>query len=196
MAVKLAKGGKVSLAKAAEGTGVSSWTQLVVGCSWGENQFETGGANDLDASAFKLGANGHVRKVEDFLFYKNLDTPGLHHSGDERTGAKEGDDESITITFADLEPDVEKIAFVVTIDGAEASGKNFGSVVGASFHIYDPATGIDLIQVDLTEDFSIETAVVIGELYKHNGEWKFNAIEQGWSGGLKAVCAHYGVDAE
>lgn len=196
MAIKLSKGGKVSLSKAATSSGVTNWAQLVIGCSWGENQFETGGANDLDASAFKLGADGKVRQESDFCFYKNLDTAGLHHSGDERTGAKEGDDEAITVTFADLEPGTEKVAFVVTIDGAEKSGKNFGSVVGAQFHIYDPTTGTDIIQVDLSEDFSTETAVVIGELYHHNGEWKFNSIQQGWSGGLKAVCEHYGLDVE
>lgn len=196
MGVKLSKGGKVSLSKAAADSGVTNFSRLKAGCSWDANQFETGGDNDLDLSAFKCGANGKCRTSKDFVFYFNREATGIKHSGDERKGEKEGDDEVLTLDLNVIESDVEKIAFAVTIDEAEKTGKNFGSVVGAAFHLYDPDTGTDIVNVDLNEDFSTETAIVIGELYRHNGEWKFTAIEQGWSGGLKALCDHFGIETE
>ena len=114
--------------------------------------------------------------------------------GDNRTGDGEGDDEEMEIALADVPANVERIAFTVTIYEAEARRQNFGQVSNAFIRIVDDATGKELIHFDLGEDFSIETAVVVGELYKHNGEWKFNAIGSGFQGGLAALCGHYGLD--
>lgn len=114
--------------------------------------------------------------------------------GDNRTGDGEGDDEEMEIALADVPANVERIAFTVTIYEAEARRQNFGQVSNAYIRIVDKDTNQELIHYDLGEDFSIETAIVVGELYKHNGEWKFNAIGSGFQGGLAALCGHFGIE--
>ena len=196
MAVSLSKGGKVSLAKAASDAGVAALTQVTVGLGWDTNRYDGGAAFDLDAAAFMLGANGKVRSEADFIFYNNKQGAGVMHTGDNRTGEGDGDDEQILITLAEIPADVEKIAFTVTIDQADARNQNFGQVENSYIHIFDTVSGTELIRYDLNEDFSIETAIVVGELYRNNGEWKFNAIGSGFGGGLAALCANYGITAE
>ncbi len=114
--------------------------------------------------------------------------------GDNLTGEGEGDDEQIFIDLTKIPANVSKVAFTVTIYEAEERGQNFGQVSNSFIRIVDESTGQEVIHYDLGEDFSIETAVVVGELYKHNGEWKFNAIGSGFQGGLAALCGHYGIE--
>lgn len=196
MAVNLSKGGKVSLAKAAADAGVTGLSKVVVGLGWDVNRYDGGADFDLDASCFMLKNDGKVRNDSDFIFYGNKTGPGITHTGDNRTGAGDGDDEQIIVDLNAIPADVEKIAFTVTIDQAEARNQNFGMVENSYIRVFDEASGTELIKYDLGEDYSIETAVVVAELYKNNGEWKFNAIGSGFQGGLKALCANYGIDAE
>lgn len=195
MSVSLSKGQKVSLAKVASDAGVSSLTKVIVGLGWDVNRYDGGADFDLDAAAFMLGANGKVRSDTDFIFYNNKNGEGVTHTGDNRTGAGDGDDEQIVVDLNAVPADVEKIAFTVTIDQAESRGQNFGMVENSFIRIVDEATGTELVKYDLGEDYSIETAVVVAELYRNNGEWKFNAIGSGFQGGLGALCANYGIDA-
>ena len=194
MAVNLSKGGKVSLAKVASDAGIASLNNITVGLGWDANRYDGGADFDLDASAFLSGANGKVRNDADFIFYNNTDGPGIHHSGDNRTGSSDGDDEQIQIVLSDVPSDVEKISFTVTIDEAEARQQNFGMVENSYIRIIDDESGQELLRYDLGEDFSIETAVVVGEIYRHNGEWKFNAVGAGFAGGLRALCQNFGVN--
>lgn len=196
MAVSLAKGGKVSLAKVASDAGIQSLTKIRAGLGWDVNRYDGGKDFDLDASAFLCKADGRVRNEKDFVFYGNTTAGGVTHSGDNQTGGGDGDDETILIDLTQIPADIEKVAFTVTIYEAEQRRQNFGNVENSYIHILDDVTGTELIRYDLGEDFSIETAIVVGELYRHNGEWKFNAIGSGFQGGLKALCANFGVDAE
>ena len=194
MAVSLSKGGKVSLAKAASDAGVASLTKVGIGLGWDTNRYDGSADFDLDAAAFLVGASGKVQKDEDFIFYNQPNGPGIHHTGDNRTGEGDGDDELIEITLGEIDPSVEKIAFTVTIHEADTRGQNMGMVENAYIRVFDMVTGTEIIRYDLTEDFSIETAIVVGELYRHGGEWKFNAIGSGFSGGLFALCKNFGVN--
>jgi len=191
MPVNLQKGQKVSLTKGNQGL-----TKVVVGLGWDVNQFDTGGDFDLDAAAFMLGDNGKVAGSGDFVFYGNLThTSGaVQHMGDNLTGAGDGDDEQIKVNLSAVPAGVSRIVFTATIYEAETRRQNFGQVNNAFIRIYNEANGEELLKYDLGEDFSIETAVVFGELYKNGEEWKFNAIGSGYQGGLAALCANYGVD--
>lgn len=193
MAVSLQKGQKVSLTKGNPGL-----NNVVVGLGWDVNNFDTGGDFDLDACAFLLGDNGRVTRSEDFVFFGNLMHPsgGVQHMGDNKTGEGDGDDEQIRIDLSRIPENITKIAFTVTIYEPEQRRQNFGQVNNAFIRIYNEQNGEELLRYDLGEDFSIETAAVFGELYKNNGEWKFNAIGSGFQGGLAALCANYGVDVE
>ena len=193
MPVNLKKGQKVSLTK--ENPGL---TRVVVGLGWDVNAFDTGGDFDLDAAAFLLTDSGKVKDSGDFVFYGNLKhTSGsVQHMGDNLTGAGDGDDEQIKVDLSMVPEDISKIAFSATIYEAEARRQNFGQVNNAFIRIYNEETGEEILRYDLGEDFSIETAVVFGELYKNGNEWKFNAIGSGYQGGLAALCANYGVDVE
>ena len=184
MPVSLSKGQKISLTKGNPGL-----KKVVVGLGWDVNAFDTGAAFDLDSSAFLLTDAGKVSKSEDFVFYGNLNHPSgaVSHCGDNLTGAGTGDDEQVKIDLSKMPPEITKIAFTVTIHG---------QVSNSFIRIYNEETGEEILRYDLGEDFSIETAAVFGELYKHNGEWKFNAIGSGYQGGLAALCASYGVDVE
>ena len=193
MPVNLKKGQKVSLTKEAPGL-----AKVVVGLGWDVNQFDTGGDFDLDAAAFLLGDSGKTAGSGDFVFYGNLKhaSGAVVHQGDNLTGVGDGDDEQIKIDLSLVPENISKIAFAVTIYDAEGRRQNFGQVSNAFIRIYDETNGEELLRYDLGEDFSIETAAIFGELYKHGGEWKFNAIGSGYQGGLAAICASYGVDTE
>jgi len=195
MAVSLSKGGKVSLAKVAADAGISGGlTKIMVGLGWDVNRYDGGAQFDLDAAAFMLGGNGKVRSSDDFIFYNQKVGPGIEHMGDNRTGEGEGDDEVINVELAAIPAGVERVSFTVTIDQAEERRQNFGMVENSYIRVVDALSGTELIRYDLGEDFSVETAVVVADLYRHNGEWKFNAIGSGFSGGLAALCANFGVD--
>ncbi|MBR1691398.1 MAG: TerD family protein [Lachnospiraceae bacterium] len=193
MPVNLQKGQKVSLTKGNPGL-----KHVVVGLGWDVNQFDTGGAFDLDAAAFLLTDTGKVSASTDFVFYGNLTHPSgaVQHMGDNLTGAGDGDDEQIKVDLSQVPANITKIAFTVTIYEAETRRQNFGQVNNAFIRIYNEENGEELLRYDLGEDFSIETAAVFGELYKSGGEWKFNAIGSGYQGGLAALCANFGVDVE
>ena len=190
MAINLQKGQRVNLD--------STLKMALVGLGWDTNRYDGGFDFDLDASAFLLGANGKCLRDEDFVFYNNLNgrDGAVVHQGDNLTGEGEGDDEVIIIDFAKIPEEIQKIAVCVTIHEAVARRQNFGQVSNSFIRIVDEATNTELVRFDLGEDFSIETAVVVGELYKNNGEWKFNAIGSGFQGGLAALCGHYGIQAE
>ena len=193
MPVNLQKGQKVSLTKGNPGL-----SRVVVGLGWDVNQFDTGGVFDLDTAAFLLTDSGKVSRSEDFVFFGNLTHPSgaVQHMGDNLTGAGDGDDEQIKLNLQQIPDHITKIAFTVTIYEADIRHQNFGQVNNAFIRIYNDENGEELLRYDLGEDFSIETAAVFGELYKNNGEWKFNAIGSGYQGGLAALCANYGVDVE
>jgi len=193
MPVSLSKGQKISLTKGNPGL-----KKVIVGLGWDTNAFDTGAAFDLDSSAFLLTDAGKVSKPEDFVFYGNLNHPSgaVSHCGDNLTGAGEGDDEQIRIDLSKVPAEITKIDFTVTIHEAEARRQNFGQVNNSFIRIYNEETGEEILRYDLGEDFSIETAAVFGELYKHGNEWKFNAIGSGYQGGLAALCASFGVDVE
>ena len=193
MPVCLQKGQKVSLTKGNPGL-----TKVVVGLGWDVNAFDTGGSFDLDAAAFMLTDSGKVSCQNDFIYYGNLTHPSgsVQHQGDNLTGIGDGDDEQIRIDLSKVPANITKIAFTVTIYDAEARHQNFGQVNNAFVRIYNEANGEELLRYDLGEDFSIETAAVFGELYKHGDEWKFNAIGSGYQGGLAALCSNYGIDVE
>ena len=193
MAVSLSKGQKVSLTK--DNLGLAN---VIVGLGWDVNAFDTGSAYDLDAAAFMLAENGKCPTEKEFIFYGNRTHPSnsVSHLGDNTTGAGDGDDEQIKINLTAIPAEITRIAFTVTIHQAEERRQNFGQVSNAFIRIFDEANGQELMRYDLGEDFSIETAAVFGELYKNNGEWKFNAIGSGYQGGLAALCGNFGIDAE
>lgn len=191
MAVSLSKGQKVDLTKGNPGL-----SKIIVGLGWDTNKYDGGADFDLDAAAFLLAANGKVASDSDFVFYGNLkhSSGGVKHMGDNLTGEGDGDDEQIKVNLAAVPASVDKIGFTVTIYEAESRKQNFGQVSNAYIRIVDETSNAELIRYDLGEDFSVETAVVVGELYRNNGEWKFNAIGSGFQGGLKALCQNYGVN--
>lgn len=191
MPINLTKGQKVDLTKGNPGL-----KNIMVGLGWDVNAFDSGADFDLDAAAFMVGADGRCPTEKEFIFYGNLEhsSGAVKHMGDNLTGSGEGDDEQILIDLTTIPSNIEKIAFTVTIYEAETRRQNFGQVSNAFIRIVDETNGTELIRYDLGEDFSIETAVVVGELYRHNGEWKFNAIGSGFQGGLAALCGHYGIE--
>ncbi len=191
MPISLQKGQKVDLTKTNPGL-----TKILVGLGWDVNKYDGGNDFDLDASVFLVGADGKITAPTDFVFYSNKEHPSgaVTHMGDNRTGEGEGDDEQIKIDLAKVPENIQKIDFTVTIYEAEERQQNFGQVSNAFIRIVNEETNEELIRYDLGEDFSIETAIVVAELYRHNGEWKFNAIGSGFGGGLAALCQNFGVD--
>ena len=193
MAISLSKGQRVSLDKGVK--------LALVGLGWDTNRY-TGRADfDLDASAFMLGANGKVRKDEDFIFYGNLQSAdgAVTHTGDSLQGGSGGDDETLFIDFTKVPADVEKIAITVTIYEAQERGQNFGQVSNAYVRVArrsgeNDTVGVEELRYDLGEDFSIETALVVCEIYRSGATWKFNAVGAGYQGGLYALCKAYGVN--
>lgn len=189
--VSLSKGQKVSLAKVAP-----ALKNIMVGLGWDEQQFDNGYPFDLDAAAFLCGPN-NMSSPENFIFYNNLVGAGgsVQHMGDNLTGNGDGDDEQIFVKLDQVPANIEKIAFTVTIHEADIRRQNFGQISNAFIRLVDNDTGSEVIRYDLTEDFGTETAIVVGELYRHNGEWKFSAVGAGFAGGLLALCKHYGIEA-
>lgn len=193
MGVNLAKGQRVSLDK--------NMNMALIGLGWDTNRYDGGKDFDLDASAFLLNADGKVRKDEDFIFYGNLKSSdgSVRHTGDNLTGEGDGDDEVLIIDFSKVPADIQKIAITVTIYDAPARGQNFGQVSNAYVRVARMANendmvGTEVLKFDLAEEFSIETALVVCEIYKNNGEWKFNAVGAGYQGGLEALCRSFGVN--
>lgn len=189
MAINLSKGQKISLSKEAPNLKVA-----LVGLGWDIKQYDSGADYDLDASIFLLNANGKCAHESDFIFYNNLSSNGVTHSGDNRTGEGDGDDEAVTIEFEKVPDYIQKIAVTVTIYDAPARGQNFGQVQNAFVRLVDKQTGSELLRFDLGEDYSTETAIVFAEIYRHNGEWKFSAVGSGFNGGLEALCRQYGLN--
>ena len=190
MAISLQKGGNVSLSKEAPGM-----KKMLIGLGW-DVRATDGAAFDLDGSAFLLNASGKVRSDADFIFYnqtKSVDG-SVEHTGDNRTGEGDGDDESIIINLDQVPADVEKIAVTVTIHEAEQRNQNFGQGSSAFIRCVNADTNVEVARFDLSEDASVETAMIFGEVYRHNGEWKFRAIGQGFKGGLGPLAKNYGVN--
>ena len=189
MAVSLSKGGNVSLSKEAPGL-----TAIDVGLGW-DARVTDGPAFDLDASAFLLNADSKVRSDGDFIFYNNKTSAdgSVVHQGDNQSGSGDGDDEVVTIDLSKVPADVQKIAFSVTIHDADARKQNFGQVRNAYIRVLNKAGGAEITRYDLSEDYSTETAMIFGELYRHNNEWKFKAIGQGFAGGLAPLASNFGV---
>ncbi len=192
MSVILSKGEKVDLTK-----GNPSLSKIMVGLGWDTNQYDGEAAFDLDASVFMLKANDKVGGDKDFVFYGNLahSTQSVVHTGDNRTGEGDGDDEVIKVDLSKVPADYEKLSVVVTIYEAEQRLQNFGMVSNAYIRLVDEVTGDEILRYDLSEDFSTQTALVIGEIYRHNGEWKFKAVGSGYDGGLSQLCRAFGIDA-
>ena len=190
MALSLSKGGNLSLTKTDP-----NLNKLLIGLGWDERA--TSGAEfDLDASIFLLGADGRVRGDLDFIFYNQTRSPegSVEHTGDNRTGEGDGDDEAVKINLAKVPADVQKIAITVTIHDAQNRGQNFGQVQNAFIRVVNDQTNVEIVRFDLNEDYSTETAMIFGELYRHNNEWKFRAVGQGYNGGLSAMCSQYGIN--
>lgn len=190
MAISLQKGGNVNLSKEAP-----SMTKMIVGLGW-DVRATDGAAFDLDAVAFVLKADGKVRADSDFIFFNNKQNAegSVVHAGDNRTGEGDGDDETIIIDLSKMPANVEKVAVCVTIYDADSRRQNFGQVSRAYVRVVNDAGQQEVARYDLSEDGSTETAMIFGEVYKHNGEWKFKAIGQGFKGGLGPLAASYGVN--
>ena len=190
MAISLAKGQKIDLTKTNLGL-----SKVVVGLGWDVNQYDGGADFDLDASVFLLNAEGKCSSEKDFIFYNQTEGAGgaVIHTGDNRTGEGEGDDEQVKINLNAVPADIQKISFVITIHEAEARRQNFGQVSNAYVRVINEDSNEELIRYDLGEDFSIETALITGGLYRHGGEWKFSAIGSGYQGGLARIATDFGL---
>jgi len=190
MALSLQKGGNLSLSKAA-----ANLTNIVIGLGW-DVRTTDGAAFDLDASLFMVGDTGKVRSDADFIFYNQARSAcgSVEHTGDNRTGAGDGDDESVKVNLVGVPANVSRLVVTVTIHDADARRQSFGQVGGAFMRIVNAADNSEIARFDLSEDYSTETAMIFGEVYRHGGEWKFKAVGQGYSGGLYAMCQQYGVN--
>ena len=190
MTINLSKGQRISLEKVAPGL-----VQIFVGLGWDINVTDTGGDFDIDASVFLLDSNEKLISDQHFIFYNNQTSPDPDQSvkqlGDNRTGAGEGDDEIIDINLKTVPAEVAKIAITVTIHEAEQRMQNFGQVQNAFVRIVNAENEQEVIRYDLTEDFSIETALIMAELYRKDGEWRMNAVGAGYEGGLQALVDRY-----
>ncbi|MFC4615915.1 TerD family protein [Cellulomonas algicola] len=189
MGVVLAKGGNVSLTKEAP-----NLTKALVGLGW-DVRTTTGAGFDLDASALLVGANGKVLSDAHFVFYNNLTSPdgSVTHTGDNRTGEGDGDDEAIVLDLAAVPADVQRIVFPVSIYDAPARQQSFGQVRNAFIRVVDQSDGNELARYDLSEDASTETAMIFGEIYRNGAEWKFRAVGQGYDTGLAGIATDFGV---
>ena len=193
MAIQLKKGQKIDLTKGNPGL-----KHIRLGLGWDTNMFDGGDDFDLDVSLFMVGKSGKVEQDEDFIFYNNLKHPSeaVEHLGDNRTGDGDGDDEEILVDFSKMPDRIEKIAVTVTIYEAKERRQNFGQVNNSYVRLVNSDNEEELLRYDLGEEFSIETAIVVCEIYRHNGEWKFSAVGSGFEGGLEALCRSYGLNVE
>lgn len=192
MAISLQKGGNVNLSKTDP-----NLKQVLLGLGW-EARSTDGVDFDLDASLFMVTDTGKVRSDADFIFYGQLRSAcgSIEHTGDNRTGAGEGDDEALKIFLDKVPAAVTRLVVAVTIHEAEARRQNFGMVRDAFIRLVNLETNVEITRFDLSEDYSTETAMVFGEIYRHNGEWKFKAVGQGYAGGLRALAIGHGVDVQ
>jgi tellurium resistance protein TerD len=190
MAINLSKGQKIDLTKSNPGL-----SKIKVGLGWDTNKYDGGKDFDLDVSVFLTNAGGKVEKESNFIFFNNKqnENGSVVHAGDNRTGEGEGDDEVIDVDLKNIPADVEKVAFTITIYDAESRSQNFGQVSRSYVRIVNEVNNEELIRFDLGEDFSVETGVVVGELYRHGAEWKFNAIGAGYKDGLAGLTRDYGL---
>ncbi|MGH8853280.1 MAG: TerD family protein [Telluria sp.] len=190
MAISLQKGGNVNLSKEAPGL-----TQLKVGLGW-DIRATDGAAFDLDGAVFLLNSSGKVRSDSDFIFYNNLKSAdgSVVHSGDNTTGAGEGDDETVSIDLSKVPADIDKVVLGVTIHDAETRRQNFGMVGKAFIRCVNAANNGEIARYDLSEDSSTEAAMIFGEVYRNGADWKFRAIGQGFAGGLGPLAKNYGVN--
>ena len=190
MAVNLSKGQRISLEKVAPGL-----KEVFVGLGWDTNITDTGGDFDIDASVFLLNSGEKLVSDSHFIFYNNLASPdankSVEHLGDNRTGAGEGDDEVIKVNLKQVPAEVNKIVMTVTIHEAEERQQNFGQVQNAFVRVVNAENSKEVARYDLTEDFSIETALIMAELYRKDGEWRINAVGAGYQGGLQALLDRY-----
>lgn len=188
--INLQKGQRIDLTKSNPGL-----TSVIVGLGWDTNLYKGGHDFDLDASAFLQHENGRAKDEKDFVFYNNLSTydGAVVHTGDNRTGDGDGDDEQIIINFEKIPTYINRIGITVTIHEAEKYSQNFGQVSAAYVRVQDASNNQELLHYDLGEEFSIETAVVFCEFYRQEQEWKFQAVGSGFSGGLAALCRNYGL---
>ena len=189
MAISLTKGGNVNLSKEAP-----NLTNIAVGLGWNPRATD-GQAFDLDAIAFLVNESGKVRADTDFIFFNNLKSAdgSVEHTGDNRTGEGDGDDEVIKVDLSKVPADVSKVVFCAVIYEGQARNQNFGQVANAYIRIVNTQGGAEVARYDLSEDSSTETAMIFGELYKNNGEWKFRAVGQGFAGGLGPLAQSHGV---
>jgi len=189
MAISLSKGGNVNLSKEAPGL-----NKIIVGLGW-DARATDGAAFDLDASAFLVKMDGKVRSDSDFIFYNQPKSAcgSVEHTGDNKTGAGEGDDEAVKVTLSSVPAELDKIVFAVTIHDAEARRQNFGQVSHAYIRIINEEGGVEIARYDLSEDASTETAMVFGEIYRVGTDWKFKAVGQGFAGGLAPLATSFGV---
>lgn len=190
MPVSLSKGGNVNLSKEAPGL-----TDVTVGLGW-DARTTTGTDFDLDASALVLDASGKVLSDAHFIFYNNLTTPEgtVRHSGDIRDGAAAGDDEAVQVDLGALSPQVDRVVFAVTIHDGEARNQNFGQVSNAYIRVINRANDGEIARYDLSEDASMEVAMLFGELYRSGSDWKFRAVGQGYASGLTGIARDFGVN--
>lgn len=190
MAISLSKGGNVNLSKEAPGL-----NKIIVGLGW-DARATDGAAFDLDASAFLVKMDGKVRSDSDFCFYNNKVVAGgaVQHAGDNTTGAGEGDDETVKVELSKIPSDLDKVVFAVTIHDAETRKQNFGQVSRAYIRVVNEEGGQEIARYDLSEDASIETAMIFGEIYRIGDDWKFKAVGQGFAGGLGPLAQSFGVN--
>lgn len=190
MAISLQKGGNLSLSKTDP-----TLRQVLVGLGWAARSSD-GADFDLDASLFMVQENGKVRGDHDFIFYNQLTSTcgAVEHTGDNKTGAGAGDDEALKIRLADVPAAITRLVIAVTIHEAEQRRQNFGMVQDAFVRIVNLDSDTEIVRFDLSEDYSTETAMIFAEVYRHNGEWKFRAVGQGYSGGLAALAIQHGVE--
>lgn len=193
MALNLRKGQKIDLTKGNPGL-----SKLLIGLGWDTNKYRGGYDFDLDVTAFLLKGDNKVSSNQDFVYYGNLQhlSGSVEHMGDNLIGGTGGDDEQIKVDLSRVPDDIERIAIAVTIYDADNRNQNFGQVSNAYIHIGDTTTNTELLRYDLEEEFSYETTMVVGEIYRYKGEWKFNAVGSGFKGGLKSLCLNYGVNLD
>jgi tellurium resistance protein TerD len=188
MSISLAKGGRVNLSKEAP-----SLDNMTVGLGWDANASDTGVGFDLDASVFLVNASGKTNSDGDFIFYNNLRSAdgSVEHTGDNLTGKGDGDDEQIKVSLSTVSSTIQEIIFVVTIHDADSRKQNFGQVSNSFIRIVDDSTGKELVMFELDEDYSTETAIEFGKLYRKNGSWRFQAVGVGFNAGLQGFVDKY-----
>ncbi len=192
MAISLQKGGNVSLSKTNP-----NLKNVLIGLGW-DVRSTSGDDFDLDASVFMVGTNGKVRSDADFIFYNQLRSAcgSVEHTGDNRTGDADGDDEGVKVVLDKVPATIERLVVAVTIHDADARRQNFGMVTGAFIRLVNIDNDAEIVRFDLSEDASVETAMIFGEVYRNNGEWKFRAVGQGYSGGLHALATAHGIQVQ